>query len=141
MNDIIGKLKNDEKWTISVQLLVLYVVSVGIFLAAHEIFNKIVNPQKDKVVAGSIPASLLALVVAVAVNAAGVALLVFISAKTGTNPRLAMVAVPLILTLEKHVRAMRAAPQDRRLHLLAMAGVVAGMCGTTFALMRNAPIK
>lgn len=141
MNDLIGKLKNNEKWTISVQLLVLYVVAVGIFLAAYEVCAKVLGSQKDKVNAGSMPLSLVTFVVPAAVNAAAVALLVFLAKTTGTQPRVAMVLVPLFLSLEKHVRAIRETPAERRYQLFSAAGVIAGMLGGVALLMKGAPIK
>lgn len=141
MNDIIGKLKNNEHWTISVQLLVLYVVSVGIFMAAYEICLKVLGPQRDKINAGSASLSALAFGVSAAVNFGGVALLAFICVKTGAQPRLAMIAVPLFLSLEKHVRAMREKPAERRFELLGSFGVLVGMAAAAFLLLRHAPVK
>lgn len=141
MNDIVGKLRNNEIWNISVQLLVLYVVAVGIFLAVYEICLKILGAQKDKIAKGSLPLSLLAFVLPTAAYFGGVAALYHLAKTTGTEARLAMVIVPLFLSLEKHVRALREKPEERRYQLLGAAGVVAGMASAAFILMRHAPIK
>ena len=141
MNDIVGKLRNNENWTISVQLLVLYVVAVGIFLAVYEICLKVLGAQKPKIAAGSAPLAAAAFVLPAAANFAGVAALYYLAKTTGTDARLAMVVVPLFLSLEKHVRALREKPEERRYQLLGAAGVVAGMASAAYLLMRHAPIK
>ena len=141
MNGMIEHLSNKELWTISVQLLVLYVVSVVIFLGAHAINLKVTVSQKDAVAKGKAAASALVFVLSLAANALCVATLAFLARKTGETPRMAMVAVPLFLVLEKHVRAMREAPQDKRFHLIAAAGVALGTVGAVFAFMPHAPLK
>ena len=141
MNGMIEHLSNKELWTISVQLLVLYVVSVVIFLGAHAINLKVTSSQKDAVSKGKAAASALVFILSLVANALGVATLAFLARKTGETPRMAMVAVPLFLVIEKHVRAMRADPQDKRFNLLAAAGVALGMVGAVFAFMPHAPLK
>lgn len=39
------------------------------------------------------------------------------------------------------MRALRSSPQDRKVQLLSMAGVVLGMVGGVAALMPHAPLK
>ena len=141
MNDVIAKLRHNELWTISVQLLVLYVVSVGCFLIIHEINLKITGSQRDAVAKGKVPSCLLVFVLALVSNALGVAGLDFLARQTGEAPRLAMVAVPFLLVLEKHIRHIRDTPKERRYNLLASAGVTLGMAGAVYALMRHAPLK
>ncbi len=141
MNEIIAKLHNNELWTISVQLLVLYVISVGLFLVIHEVNQKITGSQRDAVANGKVPSCLLVFILALVANALGVAALDFLARKTGEEPRLAMIAVPFILVLEKHMRHIRDTPQYRRYNLLTAAGVTLGMAGTVYALMRHAPLK
>jgi hypothetical protein len=141
MNDIVGKLRNNEKWTISVQLLVLYVVAVGIFLAVHEICLKVLGAQKDKIAKGSAGLSIAAFLLPTAAYFGGVAALVALAKTTGTEARIAMALVPLFLSLEKHVRAMRERPEERRFQLLGAAGVLAGMGAGAYVFMRHLPIK
>ena len=141
MNDLIGKLKQPALWTISVQLLVLYVVSVAIFFAAHAVHKKAEARLKDRVAAGSAGASAGLAQLAVVLNFLGVAALVFITKKTGENIRMAMVILPLFLIVEQHVRQLRAVPQERRLQLLGIAGVSVGMLSAVAALMPHAPLK
>lgn len=141
MNDLVSKLKQPTLWTISVQLLVLYVVSVAIFFGAHAVQLKAELALKDRVAKGEAGVSAGLLLLALVLNLAGVAALVFVTKKTGENVRMAMMILPLFLIVEQHVRALRAAPQDRRVQLLSMAGVVLGMVGGVAALMPNAPLK
>ncbi|MDP3542409.1 MAG: hypothetical protein Q8T11_08085 [Elusimicrobiota bacterium] len=141
MNDLIGKLKQPALWTISVQLLILYVVSVAIFFAAHAVQTKAALGLKDRLAKGEAGASAGVFLLAAVLNFLGVAALVFVTQKTGENVRMAMMILPLFLIIEQHVRHLRANPQDRRASLLGMAGVALGMIGGVAALMPNAPLK
>lgn len=141
MNDLISKLKQPAEWTISVQLLILYVVSVAIFFAANAVQRKVEGAVKDRVAKGEAGASAGIALLSVALNFAGVAALVFITKKTGETIRMAMVLLPLFLIVEQHVRALRAAPQERRLQLLGIAGVAIGIGAAVAAFMPHAPLK
>jgi len=141
MNDLISKLKQPSLWTISVQLLVLYVVGVAIFFGIHAVAKKAEDALKDRVAKGEAGPSAGIFLLTTALNFAGVVALVFITKKTGENIRMAMVGVPLFLIVEQHVRALRNAPQERRLQLLGMAGVALGMCAAVAVFMPHAPLK
>jgi hypothetical protein len=141
MNDLILKLKQPTLWTISVQLLVLYVVSVAIFFGAHAVQQKIAAGLKDRVSKGEAGASAGLTLLTLVLNFLGVAALVFVTKKTGENVRMAMMILPLFLIVEQHVRALRANPQERRIHLLGIAGVALGMIGGVAVLMPHAPLK
>ena len=141
MNDLISKLKQPTLWTVSVQLMILYVVSVAIFFMAHAVHKKAELGLKDRVAKGEAGASAGLLLLAFALNFLGVAALVFVTKKTGENIRMAMMLLPLFLIVEQHVRQLRAAPQERRLQLLGIAGVVAGMLSGVAAFMPHAPLK
>lgn len=141
MNDLISKLKQPTQWTISVQLLVLYVVSVAIFFAANAVQKKAEDALKERVGKGDAAASGGLALLAFALNFAGVAALVFITRKTGENIRMAMVLLPLFLIVEQHVRALRAAPHERRVQLLGIAGVALGIGAGIAAFMPHAPLK
>lgn len=141
MNDIASKLKQPTLWTISVQLLILYVVSVSIFFAAHAVQLKAAAGLKDRVDKGGAGACAGLFLLALILNFFGVAALTFVTKKTGENVRMAMMLLPLFLIVEQHVRALRASPHDRRVQLLSMAGVVLGMAGGVAALMPHAPLK
>jgi cytochrome bd-type quinol oxidase subunit 2 len=141
MNDLVSKLKQPTLWTISVQLLVLYVVSVAIFFGAHAVQQKAEAGLKDRVNKGEAGASAGLVLLALVLNFLGVAALVFVTRKTGENVRMAMMILPLFLIVEQQVRALRANPQERRIHLLGIAGVALGMIGGVAALMPHAPLK
>lgn len=141
MNALLAKLKQTDTWTISVQLLILYVVSVTIFFAANAVHKKAEAGLKERVARGDAAASSGIALLAFLLNFAGVAALIFVTKKTGENIRMAMVLLPLFLIVEQHVRALRAAPQERRLQLLSIAGVALGMLAAVAAFMPHAPLK
>jgi hypothetical protein len=121
-------LKQPGVWNVSVQLVVLYCVAVALFYAIHAVTRRVKHP------AASFPLS-------AAFYAAGVAALAYACGQVKTAPRLAMVAAPLVLAVEAHVRAARAEPAGRAAALSGLAGAVLGMAGAAFALMRDAPLK
>ena len=141
MNELIAKLKQPSLWTVSVQLLILYVVSVAIFFAANAVYQKAETALKERVAKGEAGPSAGLFLLAVALNFLGVLALVYITAKTGENIRMAMVAVPLFLIVEQHVRHLRNHPQERRAQLLGIAGVAVGMGSAVAAFMPHAPLK
>lgn len=141
MNDLIAKLKQPSLWTISVQLLILYVVSVAIFFAAHAVHKKAEIALKDRVAKGEAGASAGIFGLAGLLNFLGVLAIVYVTRRTGENIRMAMVAVPLFLIIEQHVRQLRNAPQERRVQLLGVAGVTLGMAAAVAAFMPHAPLK
>lgn len=141
MNDLMSKLKQPTNWTISVQLLILYVVSVAIFFAAHAVQTKTALGLKARLDKGEAGASAGLFLLTAALNFLGVMALVFVTKKTGEQVRMAMMILPLFLIIEQHVRHLRNVPQDRRASLLGMAGVALGMIGGVAALMPNAPLK
>lgn len=141
MNELIAKLKQPALWTISVQLMILYVVSVAVFFAAHAVHKKAEDQLKDRVAKGEAGASAAIFGLALLLNALGVAAVVFVTKKTGENVRMAMIGVPLFLVVEQHFRQLRNAPQERRVQLLGVAGVVLGMAGAVAAIMPHAPLK
>lgn len=141
MNDLVAKLKQPSLWTISVQLLVLYVVSVAIFFAGHAVNQKAEIALKDRVAKGEAPAAAGMLLLSTALNFLGVLALIFIAKKTGENIRMAMVGLPLFLLIEQHVRQLRNEPQSRRLKLLSITGVAIGIVSAVALFMPHAPLK
>lgn len=141
MNELTAKPKQQGQWTISVQLLVLYVVSAAIFFAANAVQRKAEAGLKDRVAKGEAGACAGIALLAVILNFLGVAALVFITKKTGENIRMAMVLLPLFLIVEQHVRALRNAPQERRVQLLGITGGAIGMGAAVAAFMPHAPLK
>ena len=141
MNDLILKLKQPAVWTISVQLLILYAVSVAIFFAAHAVHGKAESVLKDRVAAGEASASGWIFLLAAALHFFGVLAIVYVTKTTGEHMRMAMIGLPLFLIVEQHVRQLRSAPQERQLKLLGIAAVLFGMAGGVAAFMPHAPLK
>ena len=141
MNDLLSKLKQPTLWTISVQLMILYVVGVVIFFAANAVQKKAEIGMKDRIAKGEAgPSAALFLLTAV-LNFLCVAGLVAVTQKTGENIRMAMVLLPLLLVVEQHFRHMRNAPQERRTQIIGVAGVLLGVGAGIAALMPHAPLK
>jgi len=141
MDKLIEGLRHPNVWAVSVQLLVLYCVSVGLFFSFDSVNRSIFGPQKDGIKNGKALTQAAVFGSAVVSNALAVWALVFLSGKLDTVPRLAMVGLPLLLLVEKHVRAGRAHPEQRRMELLLAAGATVGIIAAAFALMRGCPIK
>lgn len=141
MNDLIAKLKQPSLWTISVQLLILYVVSVAIFFAANAAHKKAEAGLRDRVAAGENGAAAGIALLALALNFAAVAATIFVTTKTGEHIRMAMIGLPLFLIIEQHVRRLREVPAERKLQLLGIFGVSGGIIGAVLTLMPHAPLK
>ena len=141
MDKVIEILRHPNVWAVSVQLLVLYCVSVGLFFSVDSVDRSITGTMKGSVKNGSLPSQLAVFALATALNALSVWTLVFVSGKLSTVPRLAMVFVPFLLLVEKHARAARADREQRRYELLLASGVTVGILAAAFALMRGCPIK
>lgn len=141
LNDLISKLKQPAPWTISIQLMILYAVSVAIFFAADAVHNKAEIALKDRVAKGETAASAGIFGFATALNFLGALAIIFVTKKTGENIRMAMLLLPLFLIVEQRVRALRGAPQERRLQLLGIAGVAIGISSAVAIFMPQAPLK
>jgi predicted metal-binding membrane protein len=141
MDKMIDLLRHPKVLPVDAQLLILYCVSVALFFAFDGAARSAAGTMKDGVRAGKAPQALAAFALAGAANALAAAALVFLCGKLGVVPRLAMVALPLLLLLEKHGRAARADKDRRRLELLLAAGALAGIVGAALTLLRGAPLK
>jgi hypothetical protein len=141
MDKLIDAFRNPGTWTVSVRLLILYVVSVGLFYVVDGGNRSASEPLKEGVKNGNAASQAIVFVVAAASNALAVLTFVFICRKMNTVPRLAMVGLPLALLLENHVRAIRASREHRRLELLLAAGMAIGIIGAVAALMHGSPLK
>lgn len=141
MNDLMSKLKQPANWTISVQLLILYVIAVAVFFGGHAVQNKTEAALKDRLHKGAAGASIGLFLLALILNFAAVGALTVIAKKTGVDIRMAVVLLPLVLLVEQHVRRLRNSPQDRRAQLLGIAGVTLGIAAGVAAFMPDAPLK
>ena len=141
MDKVIEAFRHPNVWAVSVQLLILYCVSVALFFAVDGVGRSAAQSLKDGVKNGKGASQLFLFVLAAGSNALAVFVFVSLCRKLGSVPRLAMVGLPLLLLVEKHVRAIRTNPEQRRLELLQAAGVTIGIAGAMFALMRDCPFK
>ena len=144
MDKLLESLRHPDVLAVSLQLLILYCVSVGLFFAVDTGNRAASDSMRDGLRSGNASSQLLLFAVAAVSNSLAVLTFIFLSKKLNTTPRLAMVGLPLLLIVEKHVRAIRADKADhanRRPELLLAAGVTVGIIGAAIALMRHCPIK
>ena len=141
MDKVIDAFRHPNVWAVSVQLLILYCVAVALFFAIDGGNRTASESLKKGVKGGSILSQAVLFLLAAASNALAVWTFVYLSNKLNTVPRLAMVGLPLLLLLEKHVRAIRASQEHRRLELLLAVGMLAGIVGAAMTLMRGCPLK
>jgi hypothetical protein len=141
MDKVIEAFRHPNVWAVSVQLLILYCVSVALFFAVDGVGRSVSQSLKDGVKNGKVPSQLFLFALPAASNALAVFIFVTLCRKLGSVPRLAMVALPLLLLVEKHVRSIRAHPEQRRPELLLAAGMTIGIIVAMFALMRDCPVK
>lgn len=141
MDQLTAFLHRPDLWAVSIQLLILYCVSVALFFGVDAGNHGAAGSLKDGIKNGRIPQQLFLLATAAAANALAVLTLVFISKKLNTVPRLAMIGLPLLLLVEKHVRHVRHDKETRRPELLIGAGMTLGILGAAYVLMRGCPIK
>ena len=141
MDKIIAVLRHPQTLAVSAQLLILYCVSVGLFFAVDRGNRSAAESMGAGVKAGKPFSQLAVFFLANATNPLAVLTIVFICQKMAVVPRLAMVGLSRLLIVEKHVRAIRANREQRRLELLLAAGVTVGIIGAVLALMRGCPLK
>ena len=141
MEQFIKTLRHPETWTISVQLLVLYVVSTALFFILYGINRKTTEPLKPAVNEGKIAALFAVFALAAASNFIGVVSLVILAKKLKTIPPLALVGLPLLLILEQYLRKMRSGAGEMRIHVAGALGLFVGMVSSAWLLMRHSPIK
>jgi hypothetical protein len=141
MDQVTAFLHNPDMRAISLQLLALYCISVALFFGVDMGNHHAAVSLKDGIKGDKVPPQLFVFAIAAAANALAVLTLVFVSKKLDTIPRLAMIGLPLLLLVEKHVRHARQDKENRRAELLIGAGMTIGILGAAFVLMRGCPIK
>ncbi|HAM35193.1 MAG TPA: hypothetical protein DEB40_12975 [Elusimicrobia bacterium] len=127
-------------WTVSLQLVAFYLVSVAIFLGLHALLKRMARklmacPAKQRG-----PRTALSILIAFVANFLGVFILVFLANASNVQTRLAMVAFPLFLIAESYVKLLRAEPQNRPSHWTGLIGSGGGMALAAFFLLRGAPL-
>jgi hypothetical protein len=141
MNKFIAALRHPQVWAVSVQLLILYCVAVGLFYFVDWGNRSAAASLKAGVAQNKASSQFFVFLTSAAANTLGVVTFVFLSRRLDTVPRQAMIAVPFLLLVEKHFRAVRAAPQTKRMELLLAAGMTAGLLAGVLVLMRDCPVK
>jgi hypothetical protein len=140
MDKIIDGFRHPAVWGISVQLLLLYVMSVGLFFVVDAGNRSASESLNEGVKSNKALNQLTVLCVAAASTALGVLTFVFLCRKLNTVPRLAMVGLPLVLLIEKRVRAGRADHEHRRLDQLLAAGAAIGIIAAVLVMMSGSPL-
>lgn len=133
-------LQNPESWSISIQLVVFYCVSLAIFEFAHFYLKRLSGSMSGGLREGSPRETGIALASAVALNFLGVAALVLLGRSAQVQIRQAMVLLPLFLIMESYMKLLRADAVNRRSYITGLAGSALGLAGAGFLLLRHAPI-
>ena len=141
MNRFIEALRHPQVWAVSVQLLILYCVAVALFYFVDWGNRSASASLRDGVVKNKASSQIFVLLASAAANGLGVFTFIFLSRRLDTVPRQAMIAVPFLLLVEKHVRSARENPAAKRMELLLAAGMTAGLLGGVLFLMRDCPVK
>ena len=126
---LLEAIERDGTWSISLNLLVFYVVSLSIFFGLHALITRS-GPRK----------ALPALLVSFIANFAGGALLIYLAQLAAVQPRLLMVGVPLFLIVEAYSKLLRAEPQNRPANWSGLVGSSGGMAAVAFLLLKGAPL-
>jgi hypothetical protein len=136
----ISEVMASRDWTISLQLVLFYVIALAIFFCLHAVLKRsslklmaVPESQRKKRTAWTI-------LIAFATNFLGVVLLVWLADRADIQARLAMVGLPLLLILEAYVKLLRSQPRNRPSHWSGLIGSSAGMVIATFFLLRGAPL-
>lgn len=129
-----------DHWAISIQLVLYYCLSLGIFYGAHWCLKLASNSMGEDLRAGRAKALSAALFFALALNFFGVAALVMVGKATAVPIRQAMVLVPLFLIIEAYVGLLRSDRENRLGHWAGLVGSAAGMAGAGIMMLRGAPL-
>ena len=122
-------------WMVSGPVLVLYVAAVGMVLLLRAANDKLCAARSKRKAVPPAAAFLLALVL----NFLGVVILVLLASALSVATRLSMLALPLLLLVERYgMKIRRGDPRQRRVPALALAGSVAGLLMGAFFFMRAA---
>lgn len=133
-------LQDPSSWTISIQLVVFYCLSLAIFEGVYYLLKLASKSMAEGLRAGRSRETALAFSSAVALNFLGVAALVLLGRSVQVQIRQAMVLLPLFVITEAYVRVLRSGAVDRRSCLVRLTGSSLGLAGAGFLLLRHAPI-
>ncbi|MDX6768986.1 MAG: hypothetical protein SF051_05600 [Elusimicrobiota bacterium] len=122
--------------------LVLYVVAVAVFIGVASANLRVIESLTEgaKARKPGVAAAFAAFITFVS-NFIGVATIAMLGKTSGTPPRLSMVALPLLIVLERHARAAIRDAKDRAAHLCALAGSLAGIAAGAWFLLRAVAVE
>jgi hypothetical protein len=133
-------LKNEGSWSVSLQLVVFYALSVAIFFGVHALLKKTSQRLLDCPAEKRRPRAAILSLLAFGLNFLGVAALVFAAKSLDAQVRLAMVGFPLFLITESYTKHLRAEPANRASNWAGLIGSSGGMVLASFFLLRGAPL-
>src|SRR5262245_11823457 len=122
--------------------VVLYVVAVAIFVGVVTANLRVIESLTEgaKARKPGVAAAFAAFITFVS-NFIGTATVALLAKTSGTPPRMSMIAIPLLLIAERHVRAAIRDAKDRTVHLCALVGSVAGIVSGAWFLLRSAVVE
>ena len=133
-------LHNDGSWSVSLKLVVFYVVSVAIFFGLHALLKRAAEKLLQCPAEKRKSRTAIAAVIAFGLNFLGVVALMLMAKSFDAQIRLAMVGFPLFLIAESYAKLLRAEPQKRASHWSGLIGSSGGMALASFFLLRGAPL-
>jgi hypothetical protein len=133
-------LQNPGGWTISIQLVVFYCISLAIFEVIHYYLNRSARPLAEALRSGRPRETWTVFLSALGLNFVGAGAFVLLGKLTQVPVRQAMFFLPLFVISESYVKLMRDAPADRRSHLLGLTGSGLALASAWLLFLRDAKI-
>ncbi|MDP3543337.1 MAG: hypothetical protein Q8T11_12785 [Elusimicrobiota bacterium] len=133
-------LQNPSGWSVSIQLVVFYCISLAIFETAHHLLKRMSNSKAAELRDGRRRETLIAFASALALNFLAAGMFVLLGKWAAVQIRQAMILLPLFVITESYVKLMRADLVNRRAYLLGLAGSGLGLAGAWLLFLRSAPI-
>ena len=133
-------LQNKGSWSVSLKLVVFYVISVSIFFGLHALLKRASAKMLDCPAEKRKERTAFAGLLAFALNFMGVVTLLLMAKSADAQIRLAMVGFPLFLIAESYAKLLRAEPQNRSSHWTGLIGSSGGIALASFFLLRGAPL-
>ncbi len=122
--------------------LVLYVVAVAVFLGVAAANLRVIESLTEGAKARKPGvAAVFATFITFVSNFIGAATIAMLAKTSDTPARLSMVALPLLIVLERHARAAIRDAKDRTVHLCALAGSFGGILTGAWFLLRPVAIE
>lgn len=133
-------LQNPSGWSISIQLVVFYCISLAILEVVHHLLKRMSKSKAVELRDGRRRETLIAFASALALNFLAVGLFILLGKWAAVQIRQAMILLPLFLIAESYVKLMRADLVNRRSYMLGLAGSGLGLAGAWLLFLRSAPI-